>query len=164
MRRTIFALLLAATLATTVPVAARAADAAAAAAARDLIQTMDLQSMIDKMLGVLTPMIVQQVKAENPEIPDEILTVISQEFMTALKEDYATFEKGAVAVYTSHFTADELRDVAAFYRTPTGRKTLEKMPLVTQQSMVLGQKWAQASMPRAIERVKRRLAEMGYKN
>jgi hypothetical protein len=38
--------------------------------------------------------------------------------------------KDAPAVYARHFTAQELRELAMFYRTPTGQKALKEMPQV----------------------------------
>jgi hypothetical protein len=38
--------------------------------------------------------------------------------------------KDAPAIYARHFTAQELRELAAFYRTPTGQKALKEMPQV----------------------------------
>ena len=48
-------------------------------------------------------------------------------------------------VYARNFTAAELHDVTAFYRTATGQKLLEKLPAVMQQAMTAGQQFAQGS-------------------
>ena len=37
----------------------------------------------------------------------------------------------APLVYAKYFSAQELRDMAAFYKTPTGAKTLRMLPKVT---------------------------------
>jgi hypothetical protein len=39
--------------------------------------------------------------------------------------------KEAPPVYARHFTAAELNELAAFYRTPIGAKALREMPQVT---------------------------------
>ncbi|HKH49851.1 MAG TPA: DUF2059 domain-containing protein [Thermoanaerobaculia bacterium] len=46
-------------------------------------------------------------------------------------------------LYMRTFTEAELRDLIAFYKTPTGRKSLEKMPEVMQESFRLGQEIAE---------------------
>ncbi len=38
--------------------------------------------------------------------------------------------KEAPPIYARHFTVAELRELAAFYRTPTGAKALHEMPQV----------------------------------
>ena len=50
-----------------------------------------------------------------------------------------------VLVYANNFTAAELRDLIAFYHTPTGQKLLQKTPLITQQTMIVGQKFGQSA-------------------
>ena len=49
-----------------------------------------------------------------------------------------------VAIYSSNFSAKELRAVTAFYRTPPGRNFCLKTPLVAQQSLAAGQKIGQS--------------------
>ncbi|MBL8508551.1 MAG: DUF2059 domain-containing protein, partial [Chitinimonas sp.] len=41
------------------------------------------------------------------------------------------------SVYGKHFETAEIRDMTAFYRSPTGRKVLRLLPQVTQESMQL---------------------------
>jgi len=41
------------------------------------------------------------------------------------------------SVYGKHFETTEIRDMTAFYRSPTGRKVLRLLPQVTQESMQL---------------------------
>lgn len=40
-----------------------------------------------------------------------------------------------VAVYQKVYTEQEVRDILAFYRTPTGRSLIAKQPLVLQNSI-----------------------------
>ena len=48
------------------------------------------------------------------------------------------------AVYARNFTAEELREVLAFYRGPTGQKFVQKLPAITQESMLIGQRFGQS--------------------
>ncbi len=56
------------------------------------------------------------------------------ELKTVFEETLANFTtevmKDAPAVYARNFTAQELRDMIAFYKTPTGKKALQVMPMV----------------------------------
>lgn len=56
------------------------------------------------------------------------------ELKTVFEEALAHFTtevmKDAPAVYARNFTAQELRDMIAFYKTPTGKKALQVMPQV----------------------------------
>lgn len=44
---------------------------------------------------------------------------------------------GTVEIMAEDFTAEELRGMLGFYRSPTGQAVLRKMPAITQQSMRL---------------------------
>lgn len=51
----------------------------------------------------------------------------------------------AVAViYANNFTADELHDMTAFFRSPTGQKYLERQQAILEQSVVAGQELGRA--------------------
>ena len=52
-----------------------------------------------------------------------------------------------VKLYTSSFTEQELKDLVAFYQSPLGRKVLETMPKVTQQSAQLTQQKLESAVP-----------------
>jgi uncharacterized protein len=43
----------------------------------------------------------------------------------------------ALVIYDKNFTEPELRDIIAFYKTPTGQKSLKNMPEVMRESMDL---------------------------
>ncbi|MBM7059665.1 DUF2059 domain-containing protein [Pseudomonas sp. UL073] len=52
-----------------------------------------------------------------------------------------------VKLYTGAFTEQELKDLLAFYDSPLGKKMLEKMPGLTQQSAQLTQSKLEAAVP-----------------
>ncbi|MBV6285985.1 DUF2059 domain-containing protein [Pseudomonas aegrilactucae] len=52
-----------------------------------------------------------------------------------------------IKLYTSTFSESELKDLVAFYQSPLGKKVLEKMPAVTQQSAQLTQQKLEGAVP-----------------
>ena len=51
--------------------------------------------------------------------------------MKSLKEDI-------ISIYAGAFSEGELNEIIRFYRTPTGRKMIEKLPELTNKGMQLG--------------------------
>jgi hypothetical protein len=49
-----------------------------------------------------------------------------------------------VKVYARNFTADDLRALIVFYKTPVGQKFLQKTPLLAQQTMAVGQQFGRS--------------------
>ena len=61
-----------------------------------------------------------------------------------------------VKLYTTNFSESELKDLVAFYQSPLGKKVLEKMPQLTQQSAQM----TQAKLESAVPVVNKLLADM----
>ncbi|MES2818051.1 MAG: DUF2059 domain-containing protein [Pseudomonadota bacterium] len=61
-----------------------------------------------------------------------------------------------VKLYTSNFSEQEVKDLIAFYQSPLGKKVLEKMPALTEQSAKL----TQAKLEAAVPEVNKLLADM----
>ena len=45
------------------------------------------------------------------------------------------------AVYMEEFTHDEVKEILAFYTTPTGKKMAEKSMVISQKGITIGQAW-----------------------
>ena len=65
-------------------------------------------------------------------------------------------------IYAGNFSAAELRELIAFYKSTTGQKFLEKTPIVTQQSMAAGQKFGQSAGAEAQKEMKELLRDKGH--
>ena len=74
-------------------------------------------------------------KQNNPQIS-------SQYWDNSLKHvDYNELVQKLVPVYSKHFTEQEIVDLLNFYNTSTGKKMIDKMPVILQESMEIGRKW-----------------------
>jgi len=60
-------------------------------------------------------------------------------------------ETELVGLYSRHFTADELKQIAAYYRTPVGAKSLQVMPQVMAESMAISQRVTMPRIQKAME-------------
>ncbi len=95
------------------------------------------------MLGDLTsnvsaqawPTIEQALRAQYPKLDAATSTELRGEFEKLIAADVAESLKDAPAIYARYLTVPEMRDIQAFYRTPTGAKTLKLMPQITGEVM-----------------------------
>lgn len=78
-------------------------------------------------------------RAANPAIP----AVFWDRFLAAARERKGELEALFTQIYDRHFTADELRQLIAFYRTPIGQKLIAEQPAIAQDAMAAGQQWGQ---------------------
>ena len=126
---------------TAAPAATPPADAVAAA--RDLVATMNLSARLRAILPNLAQALKPAIAQGRPDgardfdaaLPAVMETLLAR--TDEINEMYAT-------IYARNFTAAELRDIAAFYRTETGKKLLEKLPAITNEGLVAGQKLGQS--------------------
>jgi len=130
-------------------------------AARELVTT----SRAGDQIRTLLPLFMQQLKPAivqgRPEVARDYDLVMPAliESMTARSDAFAA----AIAeIYAHTFTADELRQVTAFYRSPIGQKFLEKMPVIAQESMAMGQKFGQEIAAEMRNRMIEELRKRGH--
>jgi hypothetical protein len=131
-------------------------------AARELIVTMragdQFKAIVPIVLNNLKPAIVQN-RADLERDFDAIMPLMLEGMNARVNEivDQIT------ALYARNFTVAELREVTAFYRGPTGQKFLQKLPIITQESMAIGQKFGQTVASDMQARIIEELRKRGHK-
>jgi hypothetical protein len=94
-----------------------------------------------------------QMKAKGA--PADLVESIHAEARNYFQENFKWEEirPQMAKLYADAFTHAELAEIIAFYQTPTGQKTLDKLPVLTQQSMMMAMGGIQANMPEFQRRV-----------
>jgi hypothetical protein len=67
------------------------------------------------------------------------------------------------ALYARVFTANELREITAFYRGPTGQKFVKNQTTIMQESMAIGQEFGQSVAREMQSRIIEELRKRGHK-
>jgi len=116
------------------PVAVRAqapGSPQAKEAAQELLNIIS-GDMLGQMSRTMTGQVWPQLEAElRSKVDPAGLTELRGEFEKMLERFLVESMKDAPAIYAKHFSAQELRDIAAFYKTPSGAKALQVLPTVT---------------------------------
>jgi hypothetical protein len=124
------------------PVAAQPVDEKALAAAKELITVMratdQIKQMLPNIMQMIKPMIIQG-RADVEKDVDAMIPVLLEGMSSRVGE----LADQMATLYARNFTADEMKQMTAFYLSPVGQKFLEKMPTVAQQSMQIGQAFGQ---------------------
>lgn len=104
-------------------------------AARELVRLVGADRLaregVESMLGTI---------GDNPETAD-YKEVIRTWYRRAFTD--ADLESEMVRLYMDRFSEKELREIAAFYKTPTGRKAIEALPELMRESATFGMRKAQ---------------------
>ncbi len=109
----------------------------------------------------------RMMKSEHPEISDRAFAVMNNELVAFFSEKMSApggIMDQLIPVYAKYFTHREIRELLAFYDTPTGRKLILSMPKVVNESMQLGQKWGESLGPELEQRVMAALDKEGLLN
>lgn len=79
------------------------------------------------------------------QVINQMARMVSEDKKSEFKVEAAKTLDGVIEsiskIYMAEFTHDEIKDLLAFYATPTGFKMAEKTMVLAQKSMVVGQTW-----------------------
>lgn len=113
---------------------------------RQLAEELLVSMQVDKNLpairqilvnAILTPLVEGQMRidpGEAQQLVQKISDLFAQEFTwDKLKQDYTN-------LYAEMFSDDELRALIAFFKTPAGKKYVERSPELARKSMEIGQR------------------------
>lgn len=132
------------------------------AAARELLEVMETSDLIDQMNPQLDALFNEMMPDHNlPPDESELMDAFEEELKVAIYEtvSWTRMEKDFLALYMNVFSESEIRELTAFYRTPLGQKTIEKMPQLTQESMQLTMRYI-GEMDARIDAVATKYAEL----
>jgi hypothetical protein len=103
----------------------------ALAAAEQLVAVFNTQVVGDTITNLTAqvwPGVESALREQNPKTDAATIAELRKEFERLMIANYAEVAKDAPAIYTKYFTAKEMQDLVAFYRSPLGAKTIRAMP------------------------------------
>src|SRR5260370_39601026 len=97
-------------------------------AANELISIMS-EDMINELNRAMTAQVWPTIERKfGMQVDKATLSELRAQFEYSVSKFVENAIKEAPKVYARYFTAQELREMAAFYQTPTGTKALQLMP------------------------------------
>jgi hypothetical protein len=132
------------------------------AAAKELIVTMRSAEQFKALLPVIMRGLKPAIVQNRPQVEkdyDEIMPIL----IVAMAARVDELIEQIAGLYAKYFTADELRQITAFYRQPTGQKFIDHLPAIMQESMAMGQKFGQSVATELQGRIIEELQKRGHK-
>lgn len=164
--KTIGRLALAAVLASVVgaglsPARAQEPSAGAVAMAKEIIMIKGGNVVFERIV----PGVIENAKnafiPTNPQLSkqlNEVAEILHKEF----EPKRAEIVTEAARVFAQHFTEQELKDIAAFYRSPVGKKLAVEEPNSIDQSMRRAQAWADDLSEKVMTRFRAEMKKKGF--
>jgi hypothetical protein len=117
----------------------------------NMLEAASLPTLMESVQGQMATMFRQQ--AALMEIPAAQRPVVDKYFArlaTLLQEElsWSRMKEPMVEVYDRVYTRQEVEDLTAFYRTPVGRKMIEKMPELVGASQAVMQERMKVLLPK----------------
>lgn len=125
--------------ATTLMVRADAPTPERKQAAMDLLLVMKMDVVMDDMIK-------QMLDAQIQSNPDIARFRPQMEAFFAKYISWAALKDDLASIYAEEFTEDEMKEIGNFYKTPTGQKLAQKLPVLTTKGAQLGQQRVQQNM------------------
>ena len=110
------------------------------AAAREAVAALRATDPFDSILPQAAAALQQQLIQKNPDMEQLITTTVSEKAL-ALASRRADLEKEAATAYANSFSEQELKEIATFYSSATGKKLLEKGPYAMRELVKAADIW-----------------------
>ena len=87
------------------------------------------------------------MKSQYPQVPEKFWDTFLAEFNAddLLKE--------LIPIYSKYYSDEDIKGLIAFYQTPLGKKTIALLPQISQESIVIGQRYGIDAGKRAIQKL-----------
>lgn len=138
-----------------------APDPEALKAAQELVDVSLADGLQDKLVEQSWPALEQVIRKAAPQLGDDQIAGLKTDFVGIMDKEMKEAMADTPTLYAKYFSAQEIRDLLAFYRTDTGRKTLTVMPALLGDVMQRTMSRMPAMMGRIKESFTRILQQKG---
>ena len=105
------------------------------ASERDVRRLIELVGVVEKELASID-VVMEMLKKQMPTVPAKVWPEVRAEFVKTFSRE--AIITGYIPIYSSHFNANEVRQLIAFYSSPVGKKLVSEMPLIEAEAFLQG--------------------------
>lgn len=105
------------------------------AGTKEAAQELFKVARLTKVGKNISSQLIQLQKKKMPDIPSQFWSDFSKEI------DIRALNESIVQLYITNLTVKEMKEITAFYKTETGQTFLNKLPLLSKETMNAGRKW-----------------------
>ncbi|MDR1307476.1 MAG: DUF2059 domain-containing protein [Treponema sp.] len=109
-----------------------------------LLELTNVKNLAEQVFDLYIP----QLQTLVPSVPQEFWDLFKAQM------DFDDFIKAYIPLYDRYYTLEEIRAMIVFYESPAGKKVIEVTPLMTAESMSIGQEWGLKMGQKLLEEMK----------
>ncbi|ABK38947.1 DUF2059 domain-containing protein [Aeromonas hydrophila] len=112
--------------------------------AQELVNLLNSEQQAEQLQAQMIPLIIRGAGEHAQELAQhcDVLEAWVSRYLS-----WGAMSTEVAAIYRKHFTEAELKQLIAFYQSPVGKKSLDTMPAIFQESSLVGQSLAERNMP-----------------
>lgn len=130
-------------------------------AAEDLDSAMGGGDLVLRILATMHDEMVGTIMAKGHQDKPHATEIVDQMLMPEFKAHIGELVAQKREVYIQTFTADEMPQIAVFFRSPVGTKYLARLPLIFQENREIGRAWGKRVALEAIHKHAQELRHRG---
>ncbi len=115
------------------------------------------------LAGKLTHELVSMISQKNGQLDRAVVAIIQKESQTIVYEEFVLNNKLQdimYDLYDEYFTLQDMKNIVTFYKSPTGQRAMQHMPMISRRSMELTQEHARSLAPKIHARISQRFEEV----
>jgi hypothetical protein len=143
------------------PPSSPAIDPERLAAARDLLQATNTEAQFSTVIPMMFGQLKQSIPPSGPKMQEELDKVFA-EIQTQFIERRTEVLDQIAILYAQKFTAEEMKALADFYRSPIGQKFIAAVPELTAEAMKMGNIWGRRIAMDAERKVREEMRRRGF--
>ncbi len=142
--------------------AALAADAATVATAKQILTVTGATTVFQPLIAGVVEQARILYLQQNPGLSKD-LNEVAAKMRADLDPRFSELLEQMAKMYADAFTQQELKDILAFYQSPTGKKLLNQQPKLVDASMNFAQDWANKLSEEVTTKMREELIKRGHK-
>lgn len=155
------AALFAAALALSVPAYAQQPSPAALASAKEFVNLTGATQIFSPLVAGVVEQSKMLFLQQNPGLAKD-LNEISAKLKAELNPRLEELNVEMARIYAGRFTETELKEILAFYGSPTGKKILIEQPVAAEQSLKFAQDWSIKLSDEVVAKMRDELKKRGH--
>jgi uncharacterized protein len=129
--------------------------------AKQLVTVTGATVLFDPLIAGVVEQSKNLYLQQNPGLAKD-LNEIANKMRKDLQPRLSELTNEIARLYATHFTEQELKDILAFYRSPSGKKMLAQQPNVVDASMKFAQGWANKLSEQVTAKMREELKKKGH--
>jgi len=130
----------------------------------EMLRVTGAANLGEMMANAFVGQMTNALKSSQPDLDPKAYDIIGEEVNQLIHEEVT--ERNALndmmyPIYHRHLLSSDIKELIKFYQTPVGRKVIETMPVVFQESTAAGQKWGETLGPEIQRRIVERFEKEG---